>query len=119
MKKFKILILIVPFVLLFVNCNSTKKSAMENKPTEPLVSYKTDIAPMLSVSCTPCHYPPQGRKEPLDNYEHVKANIAQMIKLVKLPATNPDFMPFKSKKPALTETQIATLEKWQKQNMPE
>ncbi len=92
---------------------------MENKPTEPQISYKTDIAPMMTTSCTPCHFPPQGRKEPLDNYEHVKANIKEIIELVKLPETDPKFMPFKSKKPALTAAQIATLEKWQQQNMPE
>ncbi|HNP33273.1 MAG TPA: hypothetical protein PKN96_08270 [Flavobacterium sp.] len=119
MKKFKLLILILPFFLILVNCNSAKKTAMEAKPVENPVSYKTDIAPMMTVSCTPCHFPPQGRKEPLDNYEHVKSNIKEVIKLVKLPVTDPDFMPFKSKKPALTSEQIATLEKWQQQGMPE
>ena len=92
---------------------------MEAKPKEKLISYNTDVAPMLTTSCTPCHFPPQGRKEPLDNYEHVKANIKEMIELVKLPETDPKFMPFKNKKPALTQDQIATLEKWQEQNMPE
>ncbi len=119
MKKFKILTLILPFLLVLINCNTTKKGVMENKPAEKQLSYKTDVAPILATSCTPCHFPPEGRKKPYENYEHVKADIASIIERVKLPETDARFMPFKSKKPALTQNQIAILETWQNQNMPE
>jgi hypothetical protein len=117
MKKLRMLILIVPVVLILLNCN-TKKGTLEKTPVKQ-VSYKTDIAPILSTSCTPCHFPPDGRKKPYENYEHVKADIASIIERVKLPHDDPRFMPFKQKKPPLNDSLIAVLEKWQQQNMPE
>jgi hypothetical protein len=38
---------------------------------------------------------------------------------VKLPASDIKFMPFKSKKPAFSDSVISVLEKWQAQNMPQ
>ena len=83
------------------------------------VSYAKDIVPILQNSCTPCHFPPDGRKEPLDSYEAVKKNIVEVIERVKLPTDHRKFMPFKSKKPVLSDSLIVVLETWQKQNMPE
>jgi hypothetical protein len=51
--------------------------------------------------------------------EAVRNQISGIIYSVKLPKDSHDFMPFKNKKPALTESQIADLEAWQKGGMPE
>lgn len=103
----------VPFLQ---NCKSAKKG---NYEAATKLSYHKDIVPIMQVSCTPCHFPPEGRKEPLNSYETVKNNISAIIERVKLPKDHPQFMPFKSKKPVLNDSLIAILETWQKQNMPE
>jgi hypothetical protein len=123
MKKSRLLILIIPVILVMINCNSTKKSAMEAKPElkkgEKIVSYAKDVAPILRNSCTPCHFPPTGKKKPYETYEHVKGDIASIIERVKLPHDDPGFMPFKMKKMPLNDSLVGVLVKWQKQNMPE
>ena len=114
MKKIQLILFIAALSLVIVNCGSSKKAKVE-----PKISYKTDIEPIISTSCIPCHIPPQGKKEPLENYDHVKANIASILERVQLPQDNRKFMPPVNKKPALTADQIALLLKWQQQNMPE
>ncbi|POY40210.1 hypothetical protein C3L50_06065 [Flavobacterium alvei] len=114
MKKIPLIILMISLSLVIVNCSSSKKGT-----ADPKISYKTDIAPIISNSCTPCHMPPQGRKEPLENYIHVKENIVEILERVQLSQDNRKFMPPANKKPALTTDQIALLVKWQQQNMPE
>lgn len=103
---------IIFLLVLLQNCKTAQA-------TPAKVTYTKDIVPIMQVSCTPCHFPPDGRKEPLNNYEAVKKHIAEVIERVKLPKDDPKFMPFKSKKPVLNDSLIAVLETWQKQNMPE
>lgn len=119
MKNCKISLLVLALSIVLMNCSTSKKGVSEYIPVENKVSYETDIKPIIAASCAPCHFPPQGRKEPLENYIHVKENIGSILKLVKLPKEDRNFMPPANKKPALTKDQIALLEKWQQQNMPE
>ncbi len=114
----KVLFSVIGIFLLVVlqNCKSTKTSKYQAPAT---LAYNKDIVPILQTSCTPCHFPPDGRKEPLNSYETVKNNITAVIERVKLPKEDIKFMPFKSKRPALNDSLIAVLETWQKQNMPE
>ena len=109
--------LMIPLSMLFTNCSSTRKGK-DYVDTKKL-SYNTDVKPIIANSCTPCHMPPQGKKEPLENYEHVKENIGAIIERASLPQDNRKFMPPVNKKPALTEAQVAILVKWQQQNMRE
>lgn len=118
MKKLKITLLALPFLAILSNCNTTKKGT-DYKAVEKKISYKTDVEPIIANSCSPCHIPPQGRKEPLENYTNVKEHIAEILERVKLPQDNRKFMPPVNKKPALTEAEVALLVKWQEQNMPE
>jgi hypothetical protein len=101
-------------VLFLQNCKSAK-----NTYVAPVTfTYTKDIAPIMQTSCTPCHFPPEGKKEALNSYETVRNNIAEIIEMVQLPKDNHKFMPFKSKKTPLTESQIAMLITWQKEGMP-
>jgi hypothetical protein len=118
MKKIRLIAFIIPLSLIIANCNSAKKGKSEYVEVKK-ISYKTDIEPIIANSCTPCHIPPQGRKEPLENYTNVKAHIVSILERVQLPQDNRKFMPPVNKKPALTTEQIALLIKWQQQNMPE
>jgi uncharacterized membrane protein len=117
-RKIQLIALIIPLSMLMVNCSSARKDKSKYVEAKKL-SYETDVKPIIATSCTPCHMPPQGRKEPLENYIHVKENIASIISRVKLPQEDRKFMPPVNKKPALTEAQVAVLVKWQQQNMPE
>jgi hypothetical protein len=118
MKKLKLTLLIIPFSIVLINCNSTKKGT-EYTAVEKKLNYNKDIKPIIENSCTPCHFPSQGKKEPLESYTHVKKNIASIIERVKLPQEDRKFMPPKNKKPALNDSLVAVLVKWQQQDMPE
>jgi hypothetical protein len=122
MKKTIILFSLFSIAFIMQNCNTTKKST-KSVATETAkaksVSYATEIAPMLKISCSPCHYPPGGNKEPLDNYAAVKANIGDILGRVKLPKEDNRYMPFKSKKPALSDSAILVLENWKNGGMAE
>jgi hypothetical protein len=117
MKKPFIVIISFIGILNFQNCSTAKNTS--KKTEEPVASFEKSVMPIMKASCTPCHFPPDGRKEPLNNYNAVKAHIVDIIVRVKLPKDHVKFMPFKSKKPALSDSLIKTLEQWQKQNMPQ
>jgi len=119
MKKIKFLLPLLAIVVILIKCNTVKTSGLDTVPKEKPLSFNADILPIMQNSCTPCHFPPDGRKKPLDNYVHVKENIKDIIARVKLPKDHVQFMPFKNKKPALNDSLIAVLENWEKQNMPE
>ncbi|MES2747025.1 MAG: hypothetical protein V4648_01525 [Bacteroidota bacterium] len=118
MRKILFSIGVIFLVVILQGSSIAKTTSYETSDTIKL-SYKKDIVPIMQTSCTPCHFPPDGRKEPLDSYETVKNNIAAVIERVKLPKDDVKYMPFKSKKPALNDSLIAILQTWQKQNMPE
>ncbi|HTG67014.1 MAG TPA: hypothetical protein VL859_11640 [Flavobacterium sp.] len=118
MKRIQLIALIAPLAVLMVNCSSARKGNSGYTEVKK-ISYTTDVKPIIANSCTPCHMPPQGRKEPFENYAQVKEHIAAIIARVKLPQDDRKFMPPMNKKPALTNDQVAVLEKWQQQNMPE
>lgn len=109
----------VILIVVFLQGNMIVKSDNYKTTDSILVSYKKDVVPVLQTSCTPCHFPPKGRKEPLDSYEAVKNQISEIIKRVKLPKEHRKFMPYESKKPVLNDSLIAVLDTWKKQNMPE
>lgn len=83
------------------------------------LSYKKDIVPIMRNSCAPCHFPPDGRVEPLDTYEAVQNNIAAVLERIKLPKDHRKFMPYQNKKPAVSDSLVVVIENWLKQNMPE
>lgn len=97
--------------IVFQNCGSSKKTV-----TAPL-SYEKDVMGIMKTSCSPCHFPPGGKKEALDSYESVSRNIDAIIDRVKLPQTDIKFMPFKLKKPALTDSAVNVLVQWKEQGM--
>ena len=117
-KIFKKLIFLVLIIFIFSTlqyCKSSK-NVTSNK-NEVLVTYTQNIAPLLERSCTPCHFPEQGKKKMLNTFDAVKENITEMLMRVQLPVSDEKYMPFKSKKPALTNEEIDVLKMWVKQKM--
>lgn len=98
----------------FQFCNSSKKATAAAAPT-----FSNDIMPVMQASCTPCHFPPDGRKLPLNTLAAVKENIDHVLERVKLPKEDRRFMPMMNKKPALTAAQITILQQWKAAGMPE
>ncbi len=115
MKKMFMAILLLCSIGLFQYCSSSKKA----QKSLTVVSYEKDVAPIMQTSCAPCHFPPDGKKEALNTYDAVKTHYDDLIARVKLPHDNKDFMPFKSKKPPLSDTAINLLEQWKIQGMPQ
>jgi protein-arginine kinase activator protein McsA len=102
-------------------CSSGKKTmtASNNAPhPKPAFTYEKDVAPIMMASCSPCHFPESGKVKPLDTYEAAAKNIDDIVQRVQLPVDHEGYMPFKSKRPALTEREIAILKKWQEDKMP-
>ena len=101
-------------ILFLQNCGSTKSAASTEKyiTTGPDVSYVADVSPIMTKSCTPCHFPPDGKKEALDSYESVKANIDYILSRVQLPESDMRFMPFKNKIKPLGVVPIVIGREW-------
>lgn len=118
MKKIRLIAFIIPLSIALVNCSSAGKGKPAYVEAKK-ISYTTDVKPIITNSCTPCHMPPHGKKEPFENYEQVKEYITAIIARVKLPQDDRKFMPPVNKKPALTDEQVAVLVQWQQQNMPQ
>ncbi len=116
MKSFLTLIASLLLVLSLQNCLSSRKVKMK-KPIA--VTYTADVSPIMQARCTPCHFPPGGNKEPLNSYAAVKENIEDIVSRIKLDPSEPHFMPWKSKKPPLSDSLINVLVQWQAQGMPE
>lgn len=120
--KNKLLQFVTLFLLITLTfCTSGKKSTtvVSDEPTpKPAFTYEKDVAPIMMASCSPCHFPETGKKKPLNTYESAAKNIEDILMRVQLPVDHDQYMPFKSKKPALTDREIAILKKWQQDKMP-
>jgi hypothetical protein len=113
MKKFAITIValfILAVVLPF--CHSSKKMAAAKK-----TNYTTDVAPLMSMNCTPCHFPPKGNKLPLNSYAAVSSNIDDILERIQKDPLEKGFMPFKH--PKLSDSTIAVFQQWKNDGLIE
>lgn len=106
MKKIYILTFIVAAVAL-QNCSTTKQAQVQ-KPAA--VTYASNIQGILSNNCAPCHFPPQGNKEPLNTYATAKAHIDEIIDRINRNPGEKGFMP--AKHPKLADSTITAFVKW-------
>jgi hypothetical protein len=106
MKKLFIVAVLVMAVA-FQFCTSTKKA---KTVVVPKLTYEADIKPLIAAKCSPCHIPPEGRKEPLNTFTAAYSNIGNMITRIHLNPGEKGYMPFK--KPKLTDSVIHVFEQW-------
>jgi hypothetical protein len=111
------------FYVLFISmamtlsfCTTTRKAASSDTNEKGVVTYVTDIAPLMEQHCTPCHFPGGGKMKFLDTYKAVKDNIDNIIYKVGLSVGADGFMPFKSDV-ALSASQIEALKSWRDSGM--
>ena len=119
MRKILFSVLVIFLVVILQGSSRITKTATYQTSDTIILTYKKDIVPIMKTSCTPCHFPPDGRVEPLDTYEAVQNNIAGVLERIKLPKEHRKFMPYESKKPVVSDSLIVVMETWLKQNMPE
>ncbi|HAE12920.1 MAG: hypothetical protein H6548_11575 [Chitinophagales bacterium] len=91
---------------------SATKTTEETTTTEPTVSYSRDLAPIMEAKCTPCHFPETGKKKLLNTYAAVSESSDYILFRIQLPEDDPEFMPFKGKKPALTPEEVQLFVQW-------
>ncbi len=116
MRKYLILTGIIIAMLVFTNCNSTKKATATVVPKS---TYEGNVATVIMNNCVPCHIPSKGgRKKAYDNFANVKSDIDEMIKRIELNPTDRGFMPFK-KTEKLNDSTIAVFKKWRDDGMLE
>jgi hypothetical protein len=108
--------MLMVIAIIFQCCKTPQQTTTTAAPVVT-VFYEKDIKPIMVASCTPCHFPEQGRKKMLDTYATTKDNIGEIIKRLELPVSDEAFMPFKSKKPPLTTAQVQLFKDWVKQGM--
>jgi len=118
MKKLTLLFLLGSIMLLSF-CTTSKKAAATKNMKEATVFYDTDIAPIIAGHCSPCHFPPQGQKLPLNTYTAVHDNVDYILSRVQLPQSDLKFMPFKMKKEPLSDSLIAVIKLWKEKGMNE
>ena len=119
LKSFGALTLMMIFAFFLYTCGASKKASDGNYViSKNAVSYEKDISPVMTRSCSPCHFPDEGKKKYLDTYAAVKENIEDILIRVQKPVDEKGYMPWKSKKPALSDEEIDKLKMWAGQNFP-
>ncbi|MBA4196761.1 MAG: hypothetical protein C0459_04320 [Chitinophaga sp.] len=92
-------------------CSSAKKAQSKAEPAKPAaLTYEANIKPLIATKCSPCHIPPQGRKEPYDNYANVKKDIDDIVRRISLNPGERGFMPQKNAK--LSDSAINVFKQW-------
>ena len=99
-------------------CTSSKQttSGTETKKA-PTVTYLTNIQPIVSNNCGPCHFTPKGSKKPLDNYADVRSEIDDIISRIQLNPGEHGYMP--AKRPKLSDADIQAFKTWKAEGTPE
>lgn len=120
LKRFALIFCVVA-CFAFQFCSTSKSAAVGKKDAKPVAAYtySKDVAPIMQARCTPCHFPDGGKKKFLDTHSAVSANIDDIIRRVELPTDSSEFMPFKSKKPPLSDSLINVIRVWKETGMPE
>jgi hypothetical protein len=99
---------LIAIAIVFQYC-ATKQIA--SKPAlVSKVTYVSDVEPLLVKNCSPCHFPPTGKKEPLNTYLAVKTEIDEILESIKKNPGEKGFMPVKHDK--LSDSTIAVFDMW-------
>jgi len=108
----KILVFAVASTLMLLQfCKPGNKMAKTLEKVEIVkLTYTANVAPLMTLHCTPCHFPPKGNKKPYDTYVGVKGDIDEIITRVKLNPTDRGFMPMRHAK--LSDSTINVLVQW-------
>ena len=97
---------------LFTYCSSSKKAA----GSKQTISYAQHIQPIVSVQCSPCHFPSRdGKKASLETYDDVSMQINDIIRRIELYPGTKGYMPMK--KARLSDSTIGLFKTWKDEGM--
>lgn len=113
----KVIVLGLVVLTLFLQFCKGPNKALSAKKAEPVISYTANIAPVMAVSCTPCHFPPKGNKAPFDTYASVKNGIDEIVGRIQKNPGEKGFMPARHEK--LTDSTIQMFVKWKETGLAE
>lgn len=83
------------------------------KAVDPAAMYLSDIKPLMETKCAPCHIPEKGGfKTSFANYDSAAKYIDAMIVRVQLDPSDPKYMPFRSKRPAVSPEELTVMKNW-------
>ncbi|MBC7914731.1 MAG: hypothetical protein H7Y07_11495 [Pyrinomonadaceae bacterium] len=102
-----ILILLLAITLQY--CATTQPAAV--KPTVSKITYVSSIQPLLAKHCSPCHFPPEGNKEPLNTYATAKNGIDDILDRIQRNPGEKGFMPAKHAR--LPDSIIRVFVRWE------
>jgi hypothetical protein len=105
MKKLLALSLLVGIVL-FQFCSPSKKAHKEHAKT----TFDTNVQPLISANCSPCHVAPNGKSGILSTYDAAKSHIDEILTRIQKNPGEKGFMPFKHNK--LSDSTIQVFVQW-------
>lgn len=112
MKKLTV-VLILAGVLFFQFCSPARKAQKE----VPKITYEANVQPLITNNCSPCHLPPDGKKELLNTYTATKDHIDDIITRIQKNPNEKGFMPFKHAK--LPDSTIQVFVQWKNDGLLE
>lgn len=101
-------------IVLFGCTNASENDLVDQAELPELVTFVTDVQPIINNNCVTCHSnPPQnGAPMPLLTYEHVKEAVANRNLLERISSQDLAFvMPFGG--PRLPQNLIDTIVQWE------
>jgi hypothetical protein len=105
-------VLFLTGVIVFQFCSPAKKAQKEPEKTTYL-----NVAPVITANCSPCHVPPNGKRDMLNTYETAKSHIDDIIARIQKNPTDKGFMPFKH--PKLPDSTIQVFVQWKNDGLLE
>lgn len=114
---YRLLVCTVVLTAFFFSYCSSTRNASVGKPAP--VTYAGEVKPILELRCSPCHYPPNGKAKHFASIDSVRSSIDDILRRTQLPKDHEDFMPFKMKKPPLSDTMINVLKRWKETGLME
>ncbi len=117
MKKIFIVLLVFLSIICLQFCKTTKNSTAKSKTNPPSITYIGNVQAIVSVNCSPCHFPPKGSKKPLNTYAAVSGDIDDIISRIQRDPGDDGFMP--ARHPKLADSTIQVFVQWRKEGLAE
>lgn len=114
MKKILVAGLMIAAVTSFQFC---KPAATATGAKNSNITYVSHIQSIVAAKCTPCHFPPQGNKEPYHTYAAVARDVDEIILRVNKNPGEKGFMPLRH--PKLSADTIQLFAAWKEQGLLE
>ena len=100
-------------IVTFQFCSPSKKATKE--PVK--MNFESNVSPVISANCSPCHVPPNGKSGILTTYDAAKNHIDEIITRIQKNPGEKGFMPFKHNK--LPDSTIQVFVKWKNDGLLE